>query len=251
MRPILFEIGTLSVYSWGLMLSIAILIGTYLTIKYARTYDISDNTIIDLAIYLVVGGLIGGRLFFVLVYEPAYYLQHPLEVFFLWRGGLVYYGALAGGFLAGVYFVRRHHLPFWILADIVTLPLALGYGIVRIGCFLNGCCYGKPTTSKWGVIFPHLDNLYRYPTQLYSAAFGFAIFFFLVWFFKRKKFDGQVFLAFLMVYAIERTVVESFRENLLVWGPITVSQLVSFFVFIVAGLFYYRRIRALRDRGTK
>ncbi|GAB4259193.1 prolipoprotein diacylglyceryl transferase [Thermincola ferriacetica] len=134
-------------------------------------------------------------------------------------------------------------LPFWQLADVVTPALALGYGIVRIGCFLNGCCYGKPTNSTWGVIFPHLDNLYRYPTQLYSSAFGMGMFLFLLWFKKRKTFDGQMFLLFLIIYGIERIIVEAFRENLLIWGPITVSQLISAFVILIAGIFYYRKAR--------
>lgn len=249
MQPILFKIGSLPVYSWGAMLSIAILIGTYIAVKWAKEYGISADTIMDLVIVLIIGGLVGGRLFYVVVYDPRFYLANPLEILFLWRGGLVYYGALIGGFLAGVWFVRKKQLPFWKLSDIVTPPLALGYGIVRVGCFLNGCCYGKPTSSAWGVLFPYVDNLYRYPTQLYSAAFGIAIFLFLLWFRAKKAFHGQLFLIFLIIYGVERIIVEAFRENLLVWGNLTVSQLISIFVIISAGYFYYRKTRRSEDKA--
>lgn len=232
----------------------AILLGTLVAIKLARKVEFDTDLILDLAIYLVIGGVVGARLFYVLVYEPARYLQQPWQIFALWNGGMVYYGALIGGFITGTWFVVRKKLPFWVLADVVAPPLALGYGIVRIGCFLNGCCYGKPTSSFIGVLFPYIDGgpshntVLRYPTQLFSSAFGFALFGVLLLLWRKKKFNGQVFLAFLILYAIERTVVEYYRENLLVFGPVTVSQLVSVLIFIPALYFYWRRSRPVSQQ---
>jgi phosphatidylglycerol:prolipoprotein diacylglycerol transferase len=247
--PYLFKLGPLTIFPWGLTLSVAILLGTLVAIKLAKKVGFETDLILDLAIYLVIGGIVGARLFYVLVYDPAQYLQEPLQIFALWNGGMVYYGALIGGLITGTWFVIRKNLPFWILADVMAPPLALGYGIVRIGCFLNGCCYGKPTSSFIGVLFPYieggpsLDTVFRYPTQLFSSVFGFALFGVLLLIWRKKKFNGQVFLAFLILYAVERTVVEYYRENLLVFGPVTVSQLVSVLIFIPALYFYWRRSR--------
>lgn len=255
MLPVLFKFGTISVYAWGFTLSLAILIGTVLAVKFSKRIEIESDTILDLAIVLVVGGIIGARLFYVIFYEPARYLKNPLQIFALWNGGLVYYGALIGGFIAGVVFVVKKQLPFWKLSDVVAPSLALGYGIVRIGCFMNGCCYGKPTTSVFGVIFPFiegtpsLDQVARYPTQLFSSAFGFILFGILVYLLKRKKFDGQVFLSFLILYAVERFIIEMFRENLIVFANITISQLISILIIIPAVIFYWRRIQSRKNEN--
>lgn len=254
MIPYLFELGPLTVFPWGLALSLAILLGTLVAIKLARRVGFDADSILDLVIYLVIGGVVGARLFYVLVYDPSHYLQHPWQVFALWNGGMVYYGALIGGLITGTWFVAKKKLPFWVLADVVAPPLALGYGIVRIGCFLNGCCYGKPTDSFIGVMFHYIDgghsfdNVLRYPTQLFSSAFGFALFGVLLLIWLKRKFDGQVFLAFLILYAVERTVVEYYRENLLVFGPVTVAQLVSVLIVIPALYFYWRRSRTAVER---
>lgn len=249
MIPYLFKLGPLTIFPWGFTLSVAILLGTLLAMKLAKKVGFETDLILDLVIYLVIGGVVGARLFYVFVYEPERYLREPLQIFALWNGGMVYYGALIGGFITGTWFILRKKLPFWTLADVVSPPLALGYGIVRIGCFLNGCCYGKPTSSIIGVVFPFidggpsLDTLHRYPTQLFSSAFGFILLGMLLLIWRKKKFSGQVFLSFLILYAVERTVVEYYRENLLVFGPVTVSQLVSGIIIVPALYFYWSRSR--------
>lgn len=249
MLPILFKSGPLTIYAWGFTLSLAILLGTLVSIRLGRQVGISSDQILDLAIVLVIGGVVGARLFYVLVYEPGRYLKEPLQIFALWNGGMVYYGALIGGFITGTWYVLKKRLPFWTLADVVSPPLALGYGIVRIGCFLNGCCYGKPTNSFLGVVFPNLEGtpdpfgVPRYPTQLFSSFFGFALFIFLLYVWRKRKFDGQVFLLFLVIYSIGRAIVEYFRENLIVFAHVTVSQLVSALIIVPAIFFYWRRSR--------
>lgn len=249
MRPILFKLGAFPVFSWGLSLSLAIILGVILTTRLAKKINIDSDTILDFAIWLVVGGVAGARLFYVFVYDPAFYLRNPLQILALWNGGMVYYGALMGGFLTGVYFVVKRKLPFWELADLVSPALALGYGIVRIGCFMNGCCYGKPVESGWGLIFPFIDgvpsleHIARYPTQIYSSVFGYLLFGLLLYLWKHRKFTGQIFLTFMILYAIERTIVEAFRENLLVFDSVTISQLVSAIVIVPAIYFYWKRSR--------
>lgn len=258
MLPVIYNYGPFSVYAWGFSLSLAILLGTLVAIRLAKRIGIDSDRIIDLVIVLVVGGVVGARLFYVFVYEPERYLKDPLQIVAIWNGGLVYYGGLIGGFITGTWYVIRKGLPFWKLADVVSPPLALGYGIVRIGCFMNGCCYGRPTDSFLGVVFPfiegtlHLEDIARYPTQLFSSLLGFFLFIFLLFVWKRKKFDGQVFLEFIILYAIGRAVVEYFRENLIVFGDATVSQLVSVLVIVPAVYFYRSRSRRVKnDEGSR
>lgn len=256
MLPVLFEFGPLSVYSWGFSLSLAILLGTFIAIRLAKQVGFEPDRIIDLAIVLVIGGVLGARLFYVFVYEPERYLKEPLQIFAIWNGGLVYYGALIGGFITGTWYVLQKGLPFWKLADIVSPPLSFGYGIVRLGCFMNGCCYGRPTDSWVGVIFPfiegapHLDDIARYPTQIFSSVFGFLLFGLLLYLWKRRKFDGQVFLVFLILYAIGRSIVEYYRENLIVFWHITISQLVSLLIIVPAVIFYWRISREVRNENS-
>lgn len=242
MRPVLFSIGPVSVYAWGTMLSLAVLLGVFGARKLAIRDKIDPDVILELVIWLVVAGLIGSRLCYVFLYDWEYYVSHPMAIFNLTQQGLVFYGGLLAGIIAGVWFIYRRGLPFWNLADIVAPFLALGYGIGRIGCFLNGCCYGKPTDLPWGVVFPGLSAIPRHPTQLYSTGLALLLFGFLLWLYYRRRFTGQVFLVYLMLYAVLRSIVEIFRVNLLVWGPLTVAQVASFGLFVIAlGIYFYRK----------
>jgi phosphatidylglycerol:prolipoprotein diacylglycerol transferase len=221
------------------MLSLAVILGIIGARKLAVREGIEPDRILDLAIWLVVAGLIGSRLFYVFFYDWEHYLAFPLDVFKLsTQAGLVFYGGLIGGILAGGWYVYRNKLPFWNLADVVTPFLALGYGLVRIGCFLNGCCYGKPTDLPWGVVFPGFFQVAIHPTQLYSCGLSLLLFGITLWLYYHRRFPGQVFLVYLMLYALMRSLVEVFRDNLLVWGPITIAQLVSLGIFIAAFIVY-------------
>ncbi len=243
MKPILWNLGPLTVYAWGTMLSLAVILGVIGARRLAVRARIEPDRILDLAIWLVIAGLLGARLFYVVFYDPEYFAAHPWAVFYPTQPGLVFYGGLIAGIAAGGLYVYRHKLSFWNLADVITPFLALGYGIVRVGCFLNGCCYGKPTEAPWGVVFPGLWDIPRHPTQLYSSGLALLIFGVTLWLFYRRRFTGQVFLAYLMLYAVTRSMVEIFRENLLVLGPITIAQLVSIGLFLAALLGYIYRQR--------
>jgi phosphatidylglycerol---prolipoprotein diacylglyceryl transferase len=240
MQPILFSIGNLNIFSWGFMLALALMIGTYLSVKKAQKEGLNGEVILDLIIWLVVGGIVGARLFYIFFYSPHYYLNNPLKVFALWEGGLVYYGAFIGGGIALVWFVYKRKLNFWKIADLIAPYLAFGYGIVRIGCFLNGCCYGSETELFWGVNFPHLEGL-RHPTQIYSSLAGFLLFIILLTVYRRKTFHGQVLLIYGILYSILRFIIEIYRENLKVIGDITISQLISILLLTVSIILYIKR----------
>jgi len=163
-----------------------------------------------------------------------------LEIFMVQHGGIVYYGGLIGASAACVVFAWRRRLALWKLADILAPSVALGSFFGRWGCLMHGCCYGRPTDLPWGIQFPlgHPSHLhddgaphYVHPTQIYDSLLNLALFAGLAWFYKRRRFDGQVFALYLVCYAVLRSFVEYFRGDYpaanLVWGRITPAQLVS------------------------
>jgi len=243
-HPILFRIGKVNVYSWGFMLAIAVIVAIFGISKMFEKEGYEKDTALDLIIITVLSGLLGARLLYVLIYQWDMFTNNPLVVFSLTNGGfsgLVWYGGFFGGLIAFVIYIWKKNLSFWKIADIFAPFTALGYGIVRIGCFLNGCCYGKVTDSAFGVVFPYVDAFPRHPTQLYSSAANILIFIFLMWYLPRKKFDGQIFLIYLMTYSIYRFVVEFFRANLVMYGPLSTSQTYSVVLFVAAVLLYWWR----------
>ncbi len=248
MHRIIVTLGPFTVYSYGLMLALAFIIGTYLAHKRAKAAGIRPDKVIDLIFYILVFSLIGARLFFVLV-NFAYYKSHLLDALKVWEGGLVFYGGLIFGFAAAAWFLKKHKISFWKTLDILSPSLALGIVLGRVGCFLNGCCYGK-LARAWGVCFPGAENppafsqqaldglipptaaysLAVIPTQVYDALVNLVIFCLLLFIEKRKRSDGFLFLVFILLYSINRFIIEGFRyyeQNFMVFGIVTISQLIS------------------------
>jgi phosphatidylglycerol:prolipoprotein diacylglycerol transferase len=221
------------------MLGVAVLLGLFGARRLADREGIDPDRVVDFTLLVVIVGLLGARLFYILFYEWDYFAANPLQIFNPYHQGLVFQGALVLGILAGVLFVNYYRLNFWRFTDVLSPFVSLGYGIVRIGCFLAGCCYGKPTDLPWGVVFPSLDEVARHPTQLYSALFGFLLFAYLWWLFPRRTFQGQVFLSYLIIYSLGRIFIENFRDNPQFWGPFTLAQVVGAVVLLAAFALYY------------
>jgi phosphatidylglycerol---prolipoprotein diacylglyceryl transferase len=172
-KPILFTIGGRPVFAYGFFLSIAFLVGAWLAVWRARRVGLPARHVLMTAAWAFVAAIVGSRLFFILVEEPTI-LSRPAQWLRVWDGGLVFYGGFFGAVVSSYLYARTAGIPFLLLGDLLAPSIALGHGIVRIGCFLNGCCYGKP--AAWGVIFPSLgDGIPRQPTQLYEAAAGVAL----------------------------------------------------------------------------
>jgi len=237
MHPILFQWGFLRVYSYGFFVALGVLAATLLLVKKVEKQGRSPQFVIDLVILMVVAGIIGARLVYVFLYEPGYYLAHPLQILMLSQGGLAFYGALLFGLLAGYLYLRKIGVPFLAFLDLAAPAVALGYSFARIGCFLNGCCYGIPTTLPWGVVFPVVDDLPRHPTQLYSLLSGLIIFIILELCSRRIRFRGQTFSLFLILYGLSRSVVELFRENPFMWGG-KIASLTALAMALAGGLLY-------------
>ena len=264
MHPIAFKIFGLSVHWYGILVATGFLAGLWTAGRRAQSVGIAPDRVYDLGPWLIVGGLAGGRILYVISYWREQFADNPFpEVFMVQHGGLVFYGGLIGATLAGVGYVLWKKLPLWKMADILAPSIALGYAFGRIGCLMNGCCYGRECDLPWGITFPttHTDSypqghpthgLPVHPTEVYDSALNFCFYIFLAWLFKRKKFDGQVFAIYLMGYAVLRSFVEYFRGDYPVHylgGVATPAQLLS--IGIVAGgvlLFVWLR-RPQEKRG--
>ncbi|NLV16423.1 MAG: prolipoprotein diacylglyceryl transferase [Syntrophomonadaceae bacterium] len=247
MHPIMFEVGNFRIFSYGFMLALGVAISLILTVRVGRKEGVSEESILDLAIVTVLAGLLGARLFYVLVYDWSYYQNNLLQIFDLRNEGLVWYGGLILGALAALTYLRLKKLPMGKILDLFAPYVALGYAFGRIGCFLNGCCFGKPTTLPWGVIFPGLDLVARHPTQLYSSFFALLLFLFLLRLYPRRRFDGQVILSYIIGYAVIRFIIEFFRENLIVWQGFTVSQVLAVGIALIGvGIYRYLSKKSMR-----
>lgn len=258
MFPDLFSIGPFTLHTYGLFVATGFLVGLMLTIKIGKAEGISAQQTMDIGFLMIVAAIVGSRALYVLM-NPFYYVERPLDALKIWQGGLVFSGGIICVVLTVIWYARKHHLSFWKIADLWAPAMAIGQAIGRIGCFMAGCCYGKPTEARWGVIFtdPHSLaplNIPLHPTQLYASVSGFVIFFVLLLLYPRRTFDGQVFLWLLVLHSTARLFVERFRgddRGALLGGNMSVTQLVTLVILIAAivGLFIFKRRRA-RNRQT-
>ncbi len=217
MDPIAFRLGPLTVHWYGVLIVCGFVAGLWLASRRCLRDGLAPEVVADGGIWILVGAILGARMFHVVMYWETDFARRPLwEIFAIWYGGLVYYGGLLGGALATVLYARQRNLPLWKLADAFAPSIALGQFFGRIGCFLQGCCYGRPTTLACGVRFPegtipHAGPVH--PTQLYEAALNLALFGFLAWQYRRKRFAGETFACYLVGYAVLRFCVEFFRGD--------------------------------------
>jgi phosphatidylglycerol:prolipoprotein diacylglycerol transferase len=216
-HPVLFHIGKLHIYSYGLMIAIGVVVGLLLARRQSVREGINPDKIIDITFYILVAALIGSRLLFVLM-NLEEYATDPLKIFKIWEGGLVFYGGLLLAVAVGIWYIKRLDLPLWQVADIFAPSVAIGHAFGRIGCFLAGCCYGKPSTLPWAVTFADPRSLAPqgiplHPTQLYSSLGLFAIFSLLVFLRKRKTFHGELFWSYTLMYSIFRFFIEFLRGD--------------------------------------
>ena len=232
MHPILFTIGPITIYSYGVMLALAVLVCTYFLSVDGKRYQISQETAYDLVFWCMLWGIVGARIFYVFIEWP-YFSSNLWEIPMLQKGGLAWQGGFLGGTLAGIWFARRKKLSLKPLSDLAAPYIALGQSIGRIGCFLNGCCYGKPV--PWGIYFP-THNARLYPTQLFETAGLFIIFLILKKAQTKPHQAGFIFVFYLWLAAIERFIVEFYRaDHDLLWLGLSLTQFVAVGVF-VAGI---------------
>ena len=214
---------------YGFLAAIGILIGLYLAVKLAQKQKIAPKIILSLSAVVLVGGLLGARLLYYLVWSCGSFW----DFFNPFKGGVAWQGCLIGAILASCFYFYRKKLDFWKYADIFAPSVAIGLFFGRIGCFLGGCCHGLPTAVPWAII---RDGVAIHPTQIYSSLNALMIFGVLSFLNMKKRFNGFIFLLFLMIYSVTRFIIEFFRYEEIYYFSLTPSQWVSIGMFIPAGI---------------
>jgi phosphatidylglycerol:prolipoprotein diacylglycerol transferase len=247
MHPVLLRIGSFQFYSYGTLVAAGLLVALWVCSRETDRIGLDRDRFYELAVWLVLSALLGSRLFHVLVYWREY-AEDPWEIFRLWNGGLVFYGALLASAAAGYYFLRKHGIPFLPMADIAAVGIPLGLAFGRLGCTLAGCCYGKQTGCALAITFTDPAslaplNIPLHPTQIYEAAAGFGIAGFLHLSRNRFHTPGMRFWTMLILYGVARSLLEFLRNDPRGFvGPFSESQLVSF------ALIAYAAVSILRAR---
>ena len=239
MHPILFKIGPVTVYSYGTMFALGFVVAFFFICFQAIRNNIDKDIIVNLAFITLFFGIAGARLLYVTT-NIGYYLSHPLEVLDFSKGGLVYYGGFFGGVAAFAYYSVRKGIGFWNAADICAPYLALTQSFGRIGCLLNGCCYGKsaPADFPFGIAHSEFSGPV-YPTQIFSSILLFLTFVILRYWQGRRRFMGEIFLIYCLLYPAQRFMVEFLRgDNMQVLFGLTMSQLISAVVFACGGFIF-------------
>ncbi|MCP4649260.1 MAG: prolipoprotein diacylglyceryl transferase [PVC group bacterium] len=246
MYPILWQIGSISIYSYGVMVAIGIMVSTYLCQFHAAKRGIEDEKIVDLIFWVIIFGLIGGRLLYVLL-NLNDFVSQPLEIVKIYKGGLIFHGSFIAGIITAFAFIKKTKMPLGKSLDLIAVYAPLGHAFGRIGCFLNGCCYGHSTDVSWGVLFPgHMYHVH--PTQIYSTVLLFGLCVFLYFRERKKLFDGQIISLYFILYGVMRFTMEFLRgDNPAVLGGLSVFQIISIGLLIV-GIIMYRNFKT---KGVK
>jgi phosphatidylglycerol:prolipoprotein diacylglycerol transferase len=257
MLPEIAHWGFLHIRSYGLMLAIAFLVGTWLALREARRLGIDEDKLVGVILVTLIASIFGARALYVLEHVDQFRREWG-SVLALWQGGLTLYGGIIAGTIAGLLTAKRSGLPMWKVADVLAPSLALGTAFGRVGCFLNGCCYGRPTTLPWGVVFPpdsfaglEFGNAAVHPSQLYFAAAGLGLFGIAWWLRRRFTTPGMLFWTVIVLFGLVRIPLDLTRayepESIFAHiGPwdVTESQLTS----VALALFGVLMILRLRRR---
>ena len=261
MFPRLVQIGSFYLPTYGVLLAIAYLVGIWLLRRKARAEGLPEQKIFDFSLYVLAAAILGAKALLVIV-EWRHYSENPRDLVEVLRSGGVFYGGLIAATTVGIWYMKRHRLPAWKVADMGAPSIAVGEAIGRWGCFAAGCCYGKPTDGPLGVRFTDpfaheavgtpLD-VPLHPTQIYLSVNAFLIFLILQWAYRRRTFDGEVFWLYVLLYAITRGLIENFRgdsvRGFLIPGVLSTSQFIGLVAAAAAvGMLVYlsrrRRVEA-------
>jgi len=259
MHPELLHLGPIHLRSYGVMLALAFLVGTVLGLREARRLGLDEDKLVNVILITLVASVLGARALYVIEHLDEFRRQWG-SVLALWQGGLTLYGGVVAGAIAGLTAAQRFGMPRWLVADALAPSVALGTMFGRVGCFLNGCCYGRPTSLPWGVKFPpgsfaalEFGDVPVHPSQLYNAAAGLALF--LVFWTLRKRFrtPGVLFWSMLALFAIVRVPIDMTRSYepgaIMVRGAIQLTESQAFSL-VLAGFSLLMILRLRREAAA-
>lgn len=256
MYPILLRLESFELRSYGVVIAFAILASYMLARREAARRNMDPRLVEDFAVFAILFGIVGARLYYIAFFDPGMFLRQPLMLLALWKGGLAIHGALLAGLLTGIWFCRKRGISVWTFADTLAPSLILGQAIGRLACFLNGDAYGIPTSVPWAITFTDPNALAplgvpRHPTQLYEMGLDLVLFGVLWALRKRRLVSGQLFLLYAGGYAVIRFIVETFREDQLQFaGGISAAQTLSVLV-LVGSLLALALLRRKTERERK
>jgi phosphatidylglycerol:prolipoprotein diacylglycerol transferase len=250
-------LGPFTLHTYGVLLAAAFLAGLWVVSRQARKTSLDPGRVTDLAVYVLIAGLLGARVL-LFVIEWRFYTGNPRELWTLLQSGGVFYGGLLAALPVAWWYARRHSMPGWQTADVLAPGVAIGQAIGRLGCFCAGCCYGRPTDVPWAVTFTDIYATRAvgtpvdtpvHPTQIYEALAVGLVFFALLWLAPRKKFHGQVVLTYVLLYSVARFVIEFFRGDAIrgfvhLWKwDVSTSQIIAALLIVAAAALipYVRR----------
>lgn len=239
MNPVAFTIFGLDIGWYGIIIATGMLLGAAVATKRAKEEGLPEDIIIDLCLFAVPSAIIGARLYYV-IFNWGYYGNNLSDILKFRQGGLAIHGGIIAGAIVGYFFCRAKELRFWKLADICAPSIILGQAIGRWGNYVNREAYGVPTDLPWAI---EIDGVKVHPTFLYESLWNFAVFFLLLHLSKRKKFEGQIFIYYMMLYSVARFLIETLRADSLMVGPFRAAQLVSIATIAAAGVILHFRGR--------
>lgn len=231
MHSVICKIGPFTAYSYGLMLVLAFMVSLKLATLQAKRENVGAGIIFNFSFIVFISGIIGARLFYI-IENLSYYAKQPIEIIMLQEGGLSWFGGLIFGVIFGIAYLKKRNLSIYRIFDLCVPYVSLAQAIGRIGCLLNGCCFGK--VSKFGIYFPAHEAV-LIPTQLYSSLILILIFIILRLLQDRPHRQGQIFFVYLLVYSIKRFFIEFWRaDNEIIFLRFSLFQIISIIIFCLS-----------------
>jgi phosphatidylglycerol---prolipoprotein diacylglyceryl transferase len=256
-HPVLFQLGGITIYTYGVLVATGVLLGMWYARAQAPHSGVDPDKIWNMAIYTILIALVLAKVWLV-ISEWDYYSTHFREIFSLatFQSGGAFYGGIIGAIATILLYTYFQKMPILSVLDVSAGALPLGHAIGRLGCFAAGCCYGKPTTLPWAVTFTNPAaqqiagtplGVHLHPTQLYESAAEFLNFLFLVWLGKRQSFKGQILGTYFLLYGIERGTIEFFRgdpgRTMLFHDTVSLMQIVSVGLILTGSFIWFRGLR--------
>jgi phosphatidylglycerol:prolipoprotein diacylglycerol transferase len=258
MHPLLIKLGPIPIHTYGFLIALGFLTAVFVIRRLAERAKLDPERVLDLTFWLLLVGFAGARILFIIT-RLSYFMSDPLAMFKVWEGGLVFFGGPLACVPFLVWYVRKYKLPVWKVADALIPGLVIAHMFGRFGCLAAGCCYGKPTGTDFGVrlysdlVDRQFQGIPLHPTQLYEASALFILFWGLLYVFRHKRFDGQVVLTYFMTYPIIRSIVETFRGDLIrgfvIDDVLSTSQFISILVFLAATALLVYRLKQVGPSG--